>query len=293
MSFSRRLLSFTVQLGQGSFGNSGFTTVSVPTGLWATAKISKVGSPSYNEADIEIAGLPLDLMNQLSRIGLQAAAVRNNVVTVMAGDDPSQLSTVFAGVIREAWPDFSSPTEAIFKINANTGLLANMKTANPSSYTGSTDVETIMKTLAQQMGYKLENNGVSAKLSSPYLSGSARAQALSVADAADIYVYFEDDNGLMVICPKNGSRSTVAPTISPLEDMVGYPAYVGPGLVALSAEYNPQIRFLGNIVVQNSVVTGANGTWRVIDLKHDLSTRPDGPWFSHIRATNVSGATSS
>jgi hypothetical protein len=176
---------------------------------------SKVGSPAYNSADVQIAGLPLAIMNQLSRVGLQAAAVRNNIITVRAGnEEEGTLPTVFRGVIQEAWPDFSNPTEAVFCINANTGLLAAMKPAAPTSYTGSTDVATIMGTLARQMGYTLENNGVTIQLSNPYLAGSARDQALSVAEAAGIYVYFEDDGGVMAICPKDASRGGFAPVIS-------------------------------------------------------------------------------
>lgn len=288
MSFVSRLLSFTVELGQGSFGGSGFDTVEIPDGLWASARIDRVGSPAYNSADIQIAGLPISLMNQLSRVGLQAAAIRNNIITVRAGDAGSgALPTVFRGVIQEAWPDFSNPTEAIFCVNANTGLLAAMKPATPTSYTGSTDVATIMGTLARQMGYTLENNGVSVQLSNPYLAGSARDQALAVAEAAGIYVYFEDDGGVMSICPKDASRGGFVPVISPLADMEGYPTYVGPGMIATACEYNAQLRFLGNIEIRDSLITGANGRWRVFDLKHDLSTRPNGPWFSRVRANNI------
>lgn len=289
MAFVKRSLGFTFELGKGSFGGNGFDTVEVPSGLWASAAIDRNGSPAYNSADIQIAGLPLSLMNQLSRVGLQAAAIRNNVVTVRAGDegDAGDLATVFRGVIQEAWPDFSNPAEPVFSVNANTGLLAALKPAKPASYTGSTDVATIMGTLAEQMGYTLENNGVSVKVSSPYLAGSARNQALSIAEAAGIYVYFEDDGGVMAICPKDGARNSFAPTISPETGMIGYPAYVGPGMIALETEYNPQLRFLGNVAVENSIITGANGTWRVIDLKHRLSTRPDGPWFSSVRANNL------
>ena len=86
MAFSQRALSFSIQLGQGSFGTGGSNTVNIPSGLWASAKISKKGSPSFNDADIQIAGLPLDLMNQVSNIGLQFPAVRKNIITVMAGD---------------------------------------------------------------------------------------------------------------------------------------------------------------------------------------------------------------
>lgn len=288
MTFVARRLGFTIQLGQGSFGGGGFDTVEVPDGLWATARINRVGSPAYNSADVQIAGLPRSLTNQLSRVGLQAAAVRNNIIMVRAGDAGAGAApTVFRGVIQEAWVDYSVPSEAVFCVNANTGLLAALKPAAPTSYTGSTDVATIMGTLAKQMGYTLENSGVKAQLSNPYLAGSARDQALAVAEAAGIYVYFEDDGGVMAICPKDAARNGFAPTISPGTGMELYPAYVGPGTIALSTEYNPQLRFLGNVVVENSIVDGANGRWRVFDLKHDLSTRPGGPWFSRIKANNI------
>jgi hypothetical protein len=58
-------------------------------------------------------------------------------------------------------------------------------------------------------------------------------------------------------------------------------------MMRLWTEYNPQLRFMGNVVVENSIVENANGTFRVFDLKHDLSTRPGGPWFSRIEANNI------
>jgi hypothetical protein len=288
MTFVKRALDFSFQLGTGSFGNSGFNTVTVPDGLWATVRINKQGSPAYNSADIRIFGLSATIMNQLSRIGLQPAAVRNNTVTVTAGEAGGNMPTVFCGGIQEAWPDFSNPAEVAFCVTAHTGILAAMKPMAPTAYSGSTNVVDIMQGLATQMGYMLENNGVSGQLASPYLPGSARDQALAAADAAGIYVYFEDDNGIMAIVPKSASRSVAAPTISPQEGMDGYPAYVGPGSIALKTEYNSHVRVLGNVTVQNSIVGNANGTWRVMQLLHDLSTLPAGPWFTEIPlATSV------
>jgi hypothetical protein len=292
MTFVKRTLGFTFQLGTGSFGGSGSNTITTPDGLWANVNIKKNGVPSMNEAEIAIYGLSLSVMNQLSRIGLLPTAVRNNVVTVMAGEEGGTPSLAFAGGIKESWPDFSSSTEAVLRVSARTGLLAQMKPVAPSSYSGSTDVATVMGQLAKTMGYTLENNGVSSQVRDPYLPGTARAQALALADAAGIYVVFEDDNGVMAILPKTGARATAAPTISPLEDMKGYPTYVGPGQVGLECEYNKQLRFLGNIIVQDSLVGGANGTWRVTGLEHELSTLPDGPWFSKIRGNNLYSATS-
>jgi len=124
-------------------------------------------------------------------------------------------------------------------------------------------------------------------LSNPYLPGTARMQALAAADAAGIYVVFDDDNGTMAILPKTGARSGTAPVNSPTGDMVGYPTYVGPGQIALTTEYNPQLRLMGNVQVLNSIVGGANGTWRITSLTHELSTMPDGPWFSRMQGNNL------
>jgi hypothetical protein len=290
LSFVQRALGFTFTLGTGSFGNSGSNTVTVPSGLWATAQIDKKGTPSMNRANIRIFGLPLSIMNQLSRIGLLPTAVRNNIVTVTAGAVGGNMPLVFAGYLKDVWPDFSNPTEAALSLTAFTGLLPQMKPVPPTSYAGSTDVATIMGQLAKQMGYTLENNGVSVQLMNPYLPGTARSQALAAADAAGIYVVFDDDNGIMAILPKTAARSGAAPVISPAEEMVGYPTYVGPGQLALTTEYNSQIRFMGNVTVQDSIVGGANGTWRVTSLVHDLSTLPDGPWFSHVQGNNLYSA---
>lgn len=291
MSFSQRVLAFTVQLGQGSFGESGFNTVTIPPGLWATASVSRRGAPAYNEADIEIAGLPASLMRQLSNIGLQAAAVRRNIITVLAGDDqdPAKLSTVFVGVTKDAWVDYTDDGQAIMKFNANTGLFAAVRPVAPSSYPNATSVVTIMSQLAKQMGYVFQNNGVQVTLSSPYFPGSARNQAIACAQAAGILVYFEDDNGIMVITPPEKARTdTPKPVLSPYPGTLrSYPKYVGPGKVRLECEYNNELRMLGEVIVENSIVDGANGTWRVIDLRHDLSTRPDGPWFSYMTCDNV------
>lgn len=287
MAFVQRALGFTFTLGTGSFGNSGANTVTLPDGLWATAQIQKSGTPSMNRAHLRIYGLSLSIMNQLSRIGVLPTSVRNNVVTVTAGEVGGNMPLAFAGGIQDAWPDFSSPTEAILNVTAFTGLLAQMKPVLPTSFNGSTDVATIMGQLAQQMGYTLENNGVSVQLRNPYLPGTARSQALAAADAAGIYVVFDDDNGVMAILPKTSARGGVTPVISPTGDMVGYPTYVGPGQLALTTEYNPQLRFMGNVKVENSIVGGANGTWRVTDLNNDLSTLPDGPWFSHVQGNNL------
>ena len=293
MTFVKRALGFSFQLGTGSFGNSGSSTLTAPDGLWADVEITKNGVPSMNTADITIYGLQLSIMNQLSRVGLLPTAVRNNIVTVTAGEVGGNMPLVFAGGIKESWPDFSNPTEGALRVSAFTGLLAQMKPVAPLSFSGGTDVATVMGQLAKTMGYTLENNGVSVQVRDVYLPNTARMQALALADAAGIYITFDDDNGIMAILPKTGSRKQYSVNVSPSEGLKGYPTYVGPGQIGFETEYNSQLRFLGNCNVQNSIIDGANGTWRVVSLKHSLSTRPDGPWFSKIIGNNNYTAPSS
>jgi hypothetical protein len=114
-------------------------------------------------------------------------------------------------------------------------------------------------------------------------------QALAAADAADIFVVLDDDNGIMAILPKDGARTGAAPTLDPTNGtLIGYPSYVGPGQIGLRCLYNPAVRYMGNVNVKNSVVGGANGTWRVNNLVHNLESQiPDGAWFSEITAQNL------
>lgn len=284
MPLIHRALDFSIQLGKGSFGESGFDTVDL-SGHRASAVITKNGIPAMNSATIRIYGMTLSMMNQLSRIGTVPTAIRDNIVTIKAGSGGQDMALAFAGGIKEAWTDFVGAPDVAFNITAFTGLLGQMKKSLPSSYTGSTDVATIMGDLAKKMGYTLENNNVQVKLSNPYLPGTARMQAIATADAADIYVVFDDDKHIMAILPKTGSRQGTAPLIAPppAGGMIGYPSYVGPGQIGLRTVYNPSIRFMGNVQVQSSV-TPANGQWRVTSLVHNLESEvPNGSWYSDIR----------
>jgi hypothetical protein len=114
-------------------------------------------------------------------------------------------------------------------------------------------------------------------------------QALAAAEAADIFVVFDDDNGVMAILPKTGARNGTAPTLDPTNGtLIGYPSYIGPGQIGLRCLYNPAVRFMGNVNVQNSVVDGANGAWRVTNLVHVLESQiTDGAWFSDIVGNNL------
>lgn len=281
MTFRQRALDFTFLLGLGANGEDGYETVTV-TGLRSRVTIEKTPAPMANTAVIEIFGMDRSLMARLSRLGMLATAVRDNVVEVYASSETGGTSLAFSGGIWESWQDIRSQPDAALSIKSLTGLLAQMKPVSPTSYVGPVDVATILAGLASQMGYAFEGNGVSVILSNPYLPGTAREQAMAAADAADVYLIFDDERKVMAVLTKGSSRSGTAPLISPETGMVGYPQYAGQGIIRVKTVYNPAIRFMGLVEVKSSL-TQANGFWPVVQLTHELDAQlPNGEWSSTI-----------
>lgn len=280
MSFAKRRISLTFQLGEGSFGTDGSDSVKID-GQRITATINKAGGPSMGTAVFEVYGMTLEQMNKLSTLGMMPTLVRRNTVIVEAGTDETGISSIFVGTITNAWAQFEAMPDVAFHVEAHTGLLEAVQTAKPSSFTGPTDIATIMSGLASTMGLSFENSGVTGQLASPYFSGSARDQAKACALKAGINWIIDDTT--LAIWPRGGQRGGAVPLINADTGMVGYPSYTSKG-VRVETEFNRNIGYGSPVEVQ-SALTPANGRWIVYMLTHDLeSEAPNGAWFSTIEA---------
>jgi hypothetical protein len=293
VSFVERLLTFKFELASeqtsaagkaspATFpGGSNAVTLS---GLRATAKIVKAGTPSLAEAQVQIWGVPLPIIKQLATLGMVFSLIPKNILTVQAGDSVSGLSTIFVGTIYQAWGAFDAQPDVPFQVQAHTLGTESVVPAAPASFTGSTDVPSFMQTLAGTMGCTFENNGVTAKLASPYFYGSPRSQADACAQAANIN-WFVDDTTL-AIWPKGQARGGDIPVIAPPPEgnMVGYPSFVAYG-IRVKTLFDKSIRFGAKFQIKSSIVPANGKTWGVLNLAHDLSTQqPDGDWYTMIGA---------
>lgn len=282
MSYVKRRIALTFQLGQGAFGDSGFNTVKTSDNLRVSASISKAGGVSMVDLQLRVSGLPLKLMNQLSTLGKPLTSGRRNTITVEAGDDETGMAVVFIGTIFQAWADMQAAPDTTFLVEAHTGLLDSLRPLPPTSFNGTADVALIISGLAQQMGYAFENSGVSVQLSNPYFSGTGWEQLQAAAQAADINILL--DGNTIAIWPKDGARKGAAVLLSKDTGLVGYPTWTANGLV-LKSLFNPSISFGGQVTVE-SIVKPANGTWTVFKVQHDLETQtPGGKWETNLEAT--------
>lgn len=279
-SFTRKKLTVTFKLGQGSFGREGFNTVKLE-GRRMSALIVKAGGASLGELQLRIWGLTLEQMNQLSTLGLVAIATRDNQVLLEAGDDETGMGVVFAGTITNGWADMQGMPDVTFHVIAQAGMLEAMTPTPPSSYRGATDVGVIMAGLASLMGLPFENNGVSVMLNNPYFPGTAREQVQRVAEAANIEAVI--DVGVLAIWPKNGYRGNATTLISAETGMMGYPTFTSNG-IALTSLFNPAVTFGARIKVE-SEFTPACGIWYVATLIYHLESElPHGDWSMRIEA---------
>jgi hypothetical protein len=267
-----------------TFPNSGGADTVVIEGMRMSAEILHAGGAMDGTLDLIIYGVSQSVMNRLATLGMKFNTVPTNLIVLEAGDDQSGMATAFTGYILTATADFNAQPDVAFYLSAHTLAPQAVDTAKASSFPGSADVATMMAGFARIMGLRFENNGITAKLSNAYFSGSIKTQAQECVDAAGIS-WNHGEGGTLAIWPKGGARGGVIPLISPKTGMIGYPTYSNLG-VDVRTLYNPSIGLGGKIQVQSSL-TAASGIFPVYGLHHHLACEtPDGPWFSTVLCYN-------
>jgi len=283
VSFQKRKITVTFQIGEGNFGTSGFNTVTLEN-LRCTCDLGLAGGYSMGSLALRVYGMQPSLMNQLSTMGMRPGLERKNVVIVQAGVDGA-MPQIFKGTIYNAWADYQAMPDVGFMVDATAGFFEGIESASGTSYSGRVDVASVLSDMAQKMGLAFNNEaGVSVILDRPHFSNSMRIQVEDAARQANIE--FAIENGTLTIWQKNKTRPTSSlPLISPDTGLVGYPAFNSIGL-SLTTLYNPAILRGGQVQVQSSIPQ-ANGKWKVTSMTHNLSSEsPGGPWFTNLEVSN-------
>jgi len=289
MTFVQRRLDVEFKLGidlatgkQNTFDSTGSDTVTL-TDLRITAAITQSGGQSQGEADINIFGMTVSVMNKLSTLGLSPRTIGPNFVTLLAGDTETQPSVVFQGAISDAYFDASAMPDVAFRVSAQSGAFTPFSPCPPRSYPEPVSIDAVMGSIAKIMGLTLENKGVTGTIPPTYLYGSSKTQAYAAATAGNFNINF-DTPTKMIIFPKGKPATDKIIILSKKTGMVGYPAYVSKG-IQVRTIFNPEISYGSTIKIESELLTAANGNWIVFHLAHDLESRqPNGQWFSTIQA---------
>jgi hypothetical protein len=290
LAFVNRLINLQFTKGQGTFTGSGTSTLTL-SGLRVRFS-AQLADTAQMAAQLQVYGMSLSQMNDLSTLGLQfnINAIGKNTVTVSAGDSDNPPAAMYSGQILVAYLDATAAPQVAFTVLSHTLGFISSAPANASSYSGSTDVATACQNIANRADLNFENNGVSAKLNNHYMDGSLGDQLANVCDASD--TQYTIDNNTLAIWPRGQARGGIVPLISPATGMWGYPVTNGYFGMIVRTVFNRDIKMGGTVQVESPTIQAANGTWFVRELAHELeSLVPGGQWYSTLGLTSVNPVT--
>jgi len=287
MSFKKRRIDVTFNLGKGQFGNDRGSDVTL-RGYRTQVSIAGYTGDVQSKLQLRIDGLTQDMANQLTSIGPIYEERRNNQVLIAAGDAQDDALTVaYQGTIEQAWAEYNHAPDITLNVIASAGAIEAVRPVRARSYRGAIKASTVISDIASSIGLVLENNGVSAVLSNPYFPGTAIEQLRACAKAG--HFHYTIDRGVIAIWPYRHYRFMAGKTlvIEPGKNLIGYPSFTGAG-VEFTVLYTPELG-LGQVVKVVSVIDAAQGDWSIVNLTHQLeSEKPGGLWKSVIRCLRAS-----
>lgn len=244
--------------------------------LRTSARILRAGGFNLSELQLEIRGLSLQHISQLSTYGTNIHPNFGYKIQVDAGDDINGMSTVFTGNIQQSWGDMKAMPDCPFHVLATAGGDAAVKTASPTSFAGPTNAVTMLQQLAGKAGLGFQNYGLNKIIADPYHWGSPWKQMKEIIDAAVGDGIIEHDT--LFVWPMNGTAGGNL-LISPSTGLRDYPSFTQYG-VQVRYEFHREIAYRSIMTVQSDIKP-ANGQWTIIRIDYNLqSNTPHGDWFA-------------
>lgn len=267
VTFSSKSIRITVTLDKEGQNNQ-FTF----EGFATHCAISKQGGVDFAKATVEIYGLTLDTMAQLTMLSFRPLGRRWNLLQIEAGEG-GEMAVVFQGEVTSAFADLNGASP-VMKMEAQTGAYPILKPEPQIAVSGQQSASEIVSMLAQKTGRTFRNDGVEATLSDCVITGDPVTKMRSIADTVGADLLIDDDE--VVFLPRGKKRETGGiPLVSAETGMVGYPTFSAQG-IQVNSYFRPDLK-IGAAVRVQSIVPSASGVWKIISLTHDLvANSPNG-----------------
>lgn len=281
MSYSTKQIrvSITLDAGGGTASRMVFSNHAIH------ASIRKQGMPELPTASIEIYGLTLDQMSQLTMLSFDAQSLRNNQVVIEAGDGGTPMSTVFIGEITNSVPDFSNVPSPVMRIDAITTAYARLDPTPPLAVKGQQTANSLCETFSKQAGLKFVNKGCTASVHDCVINGDPIAKMRWVANTVGADLIIDDKEAMLIPRDKARGEAVGVSLISPESGEIGYPSFDQQG-IQFTCFFAPQIHLADKVRIQ-STLPRATGIWKVYSLTHEISANlpSGGVWQTSASAT--------
>lgn len=291
-SLVSRILRATLVLPSGSFPGTNSNTL-VLENFRMSARLQGAGNFT-NQCALHIWGMRQVDMNAVTVLFGQDGnpqSINTRALLRLAASVGQGFLQVFEGQFIEAQPDYRNLPEVSLTINAMTGAGVQFFPAAPTSIDGGADVAQLAKTLAKQMGFAFEDNGITGTIADPYLGGSLMDQFKQLAADANFDFYF-DSKQTLIVTPKNEPRrGQTAVVLTPETGLIGY-VTLNRGGCEFDCLWDAAIEMGSPVEIRGSQVPGTNGLWFPYAFSHELeSIKPGGRWFSHLSCMRFPAST--
>ena len=285
-SFSQKKLRVKIALNQGneSFDSNDNNMLTFED-LRVTASIQSGNGSPHASAQIMIYNLSQETINRISKLKWGVNSKIDNKLNYIqleaSNDGGNTYAVIYAGTITYAVPNFGSTPDVILVIDSISGFNHQLIPVPPVSFNGEVDVAFAIEQICKRMNMQFENNGVSVKLSNPYLPQTALQQVKELCKAANIDLAIEMST--VAIMSKGSGREVDKLIISPTTGLEGYPT---PSITGVSFRclFDPKMRFKGLIEIKDSIIELCNGEWVVNGVTHFLESEVSGGrWFSEVQ----------
>lgn len=159
---NKKVIRVTITLNGETFAKD--ASILTSEQLRTLCTINFGGGSVVPNADIAVYGLPIASMLKLTRVRWRDIKSMMNTIKIEAGDQGSELTTVFEGNITFAYIDMSNAPDVSLKITSSTAALNIYQPSSPITYGGNQSVVGAIQELCGKIGCELENNGVPESL---------------------------------------------------------------------------------------------------------------------------------
>ena len=197
VTFSEKALRLTVTLDKAGANN-----VYTLTGFATHVAISKQGGVDFAKASVEVYGLSLDTMAQLTMLSFRPLGRRWNLLQVEAGEG-GNYSVVFQGEVTNAYADLNGACP-VMKMEAQTGSYPVLQPEGQLAISGQQSAAETVGMLAQKTGKTFRNDGVEATLSDCIITGDPITKMRQIANSVGADLLIDDDE--IVLLPRGKER---------------------------------------------------------------------------------------
>lgn len=285
-SFQKKKIRVTLALGQDGLNFDDKNNTVIIEDMRVSATVNGGRGAVQPSAQVMIYGLSMQILNRITKIKWNTEAKKLNSIRLETSSDGGKTySTLYYGTIIFASPNFSSSPEVILTIDSITAFNHQIQPVKPVSFKGEVDVAAVIEQICKNMGMRFENNGVTAKISNPYLPQPSLGQIAELCKAVDAQMVVDMDT--VAIMLSGQPRKLQIPVISANTGLIGYPTPTIQG-VDFQCLFDPFVRFNGMVEIKDSIIEMANGRWHIYGLTHYLESEvAGGKWFSQVHADQV------